>query len=202
MDLSERSKAYNFKPLIDEQILQIARWAKIETQRVKDILNLLNASRYSPFEYLYTALRKVKPILFIERVDAQLEYPFARSLFNSSEQQHVFVGETAYDYDPADLEAEDYAIILENYPKEAHLALKQGSYWGGKDENVVGVWLAKDRIERIYLATPTSFHILAEDAVEFIEKIVTANFAGQTEAEPEVEFKPDAEGFEDDEELI
>jgi len=198
MDLSERSKAYNFKPLIDEQILQIARWAKIDTQRVKDVLKLLNASRYTPFEYLYTALRKVKPILFIERVDAQLEYPFARFLFNSPEQQHVFVGETEYDYDPAELEAEDYAVILENYPKEAHLALKQSSYWGGKDETVVGVWLGKDRIERVYLATPTSFTLLAEDAVDFIEKIVAANFAGETDAEPETEFKPENEGFEEE----
>jgi hypothetical protein len=176
MDLFERRKAVNFKPLIDEQILQIARWAKIEQHKVTDVLKLLNASRYSPFEYLYTALKKVKPILFIERVDAKLDYPFARSLFNTTEQQHVFVGETQYDYDPAELETEDYAIILENYPKEAHLALRQSSYWGGKDATVVGVWTGKDKIERIYLATPHSFTILANDAVEFIQKIVEANF--------------------------
>ncbi len=199
MDLLARSKAYNFKPLIDEQILQIARWAKIETDKVSELLKLLNASRYTAFEYLYIALRKVKPILFIERVDAQLEYPFARFLFNSPEQQHVFVGETEYDYDPAELEAEDYAVILENYPKEAHSALKQSSYWGGKDATVVGVWLGKDKAEQIYLATPNSFAILAEDAVDFIRKIVAANFAGETEISPETEFKPKSEGFESEE---
>lgn len=179
-ELQARKKASVFKPLIDEAILKIAAWAGVDTDRVESILDSLNANRYSPFEYLYTAMRKVKSVLFIERVEAQMKFGSAKYLFNNPEQQHLYVGESEYDYDPADLEAEDYAVILENYPDKAHAALKQNHFWGGHNADVMGIWVTKEGIERVFHANATTFTILGEDAIDFIEKIVENDFSGES----------------------
>lgn len=178
MNFTERKHSSVFKPLIDEYILRIAQWANVDTEKVSNILNQLNAARYSQFEYLYTACRKVKSVLFIERVEVQLNYGYSRQLFNSPEINYVYAGETEYDYDPSDLESEDYAIVLENYPKKSHDALKQDKFWGGNAAEVVGIWKQKDGVEAVYKATPTEFTILGEDAIDYLEQIINAAFGG------------------------
>ena len=178
MNFIERKQSSVFKPLIDEYLLRIAQWANVDTEKIANILSQLNAARYTPFEYLYTACRKVKSVLFIERVEVQLNYGYSRQLFNSPEINYVYAGETEYDYDPSDLESEDYAIVLENYPKKAHDALKQDKFWGGNAAEVVGVWRQKDGVEAIYKASPTEFVILGEDAVDYLEQIINNAFNG------------------------
>jgi hypothetical protein len=176
MNLIERSRPQHFKPLIDKSIEKIAAWAGVDTKKIQSVLSLLSAQRYSGFEYLYNAMRKVKPLIFIEKVETRLTFGWSKHLFNNPEQEHIYVGETIYDYDEADLESEQYAIVLEDYPKAAHAALKQNTFWGGSGAEVAGVWTNRDGVETIYVASPKKFEILAEDAVDFIEKIIEKSF--------------------------
>jgi hypothetical protein len=176
MNLIERSRPQNFKPLIDKSIEKIAAWAGVDTKKIQSVLSLLSAQRYSGFEYLYNAMRKVKPLIFIEKVEIRLTFGWSKHLFNNPEQEHIYVGETIYDYDEADLESEQYAIVLEDYPKDAHAALKQNTFWGGSGAEVAGVWTNREGVETIYVASPKKFEILAVDAVDFIEKIIEKSF--------------------------
>ncbi len=194
-ELQARKKASVFKPAIDESILKIATWAGVDTDRVESLLDSLNANRYSAFEYLYTAMRKVKSVLFIERVEAQMKFGWSKYLFNNPEQQHLYVGESEYDYDPSDLEAEDYAVVLENYPDKAHAALKQNRFWGGHNADVVGIWVTKEGIERVFHANAAAFNILGEDAIDFIEKIVENDFSGDPAGSDEDDDDDDIESI-------
>jgi hypothetical protein len=176
MNFLERKKPDVFKPIIDEYFLRIAQWAGVDTTRVANILSLLNAARHTSFEYLYMAARKVKTALFIEKVDVQLTYGYSRQLFNNPELNYVYVGETEYDYDPTDLESDDFAVVLENYPPKAAAALRQDKYWGGAAAEVAGVWRTKDGVERVYKASPAEFVILGEDPIDYFEQVIKKSF--------------------------
>jgi hypothetical protein len=176
MNYLERKKPAVFKPIIDDYFLRIAQWAGVDAERVKKILETLNANRYSGFEYLYTAARKVKSVLFIEKVEAQLNYGYSRQIFNSIDINYVYVGESEYDYDPAELESDDYAVILDNYPSKAAHALRQDKFWGGNVAEVVGVWLTKEGLECVYKATPKEFVILGADPIDYFEQVIAAGF--------------------------
>lgn len=176
MNYLERKKSAIFKPIIDDYFLRLAQWAGVDAERVKKILETLNANRYTSFEYLYTAARKVKSVLFIEKVEAQLNYGYSRQLFNSVELNYVYVGESEYDYDPAELESDDFAVILDNYPKKAAPALRQDKFWGGNLAEIAGVWLTKEGLECVYKATPKEFVILGEDPIDYLEQVIAAGF--------------------------
>jgi hypothetical protein len=176
MNYLERKKPAIFKPIIDDYFLRIAQWAGVDAERVKKILETLNANRYTSFEYLYTAARKVKSVLFIEKVEAQLNYGYSRQLFNSVELNYVYVGESEYDYDPAELETDDFAVILDNYPKKAAPALRQDKFWGGNLAEIVGIWLTKEGVECVYKATPKEFVVLGEDPIDYLEQVIAAGF--------------------------
>lgn len=176
MNFLERKKPAVFKPIIDEYFLRIAQWASVDTARVASILTPLNAARYTGFEYLYMAARKVKIALFIEKVEVQLNYGYSRQLFNSPDLNYVYAGETEYDYDPSDLESDDYAVVLENYPPKAAAALRQDKFWGGAAAEVAGVWLTKEGVERVYKASPAEFVLLGEDPIDYFEQVIKKSF--------------------------
>ncbi len=176
MSRTEHRKPAVFKPLIDEYLLRIAQWADVDGERLQRTLQAISAERATPFEYLYNAARKVRNQLFIERVESKLTYGYSRQLFVSGDTNYIFAGESEYDYDPAELESEDYAVVLENYPRAAHKALEQDKIWGGAGAEVVGIFTAKDGIEQIYKATPKEFIILGEDAIDYLEKIIQHGF--------------------------
>jgi hypothetical protein len=169
MEIIDRTDPRVFKPLIDSVLIELAVINDSDKELVISALGDLSAEGMISFWYLKKAVSKTSQWSYHGKVEKVLnDYGnWGANIFEASAELPFLVNEDEGYQD--DRGADTWPIYLENYPEEAHEALSQDFYLDGGGGDVLGVW-KNGAIFKIFIATPHSFEIIADDPIEWIVK--------------------------------
>jgi hypothetical protein len=163
----DRNKPEVFKPLIDFELVEMASLNGHMQDIVRPKIEAVRALDYTNIGYLIHICRNIAAWCYKGNVESIMkEYAlWSINLFESPDEVPVLAK-------PSQNGSSDYffqnVVFPERYPKKARAALMDGLFIGGGNGDVLGVW-NKDGINKIYVAFPDAFEILANDPVEWIQ---------------------------------
>lgn len=171
IDYTSRNKPEVFKPLIDAELLKLAKYNGADIGKTEKILATVDPKKMGAWGYLTSAIDATRSMVYEGKVAENLGFSWSHQLFEQDmERFPFFAGETENDV-PEDLDFSENPIVLEYYPKESHEALRQDMFVGGADADVIGLWRVEDRT-RVFHAHMEGFEILGEDPVDYLQRIV------------------------------
>lgn len=165
-DYAARREPGVFKPLIDGALLRIGRKVGVD-DKLSLVLGALEAPPGSgPWTYLMAAITAARPLGLDKAIrDGEWAHYFLGG------QHESYEGHTTY-RDEDDDGSVPY-VNLRHYPAEARPALKQGTFVGGYDADVIALWRRADGRYSPCHAHPEGFWLLGQDAIEFVERAAT-----------------------------
>ncbi len=168
MDYAKRQQIETYRPLIDDALLRIVETTGGDREEGTAALQAID-HKEGPWGYLNKAVQAVRPAINMETIDEVLPHNwvtgFLKGRWENAEIPFSYV-ETADQVEPGTFMR---PLILEYYPEESHECLKQRTYVGGGDADIIALWRRDDRTSVCH-AHMEGFWILGEDPTDFIEK--------------------------------